>query len=165
MPDFHVTFRDLLDAVNLRHGTNGFTSLPKGGVLRIFSPWKFRRLRPGLNPRTWVPKASKLPLDHRRRLQQLSTLETKNELTNWLVIHIIINIIIRTQLSKPSVYFTYHQFRRPKYFIFRLYKTLMCFVLFLQQSGIIHPHSINWSGFTAKTLCVYSVVGKRSLWT
>ena len=29
MPDFHVTFRDLLHAVNLRHGTNGFTSLPR----------------------------------------------------------------------------------------------------------------------------------------
>ena len=38
MPDFHVTLRDLLHAVNLRHGTNGFTSLPKEGVLRIFSP-------------------------------------------------------------------------------------------------------------------------------
>ena len=36
MPDFHVTFRDLLHAVNLRHGTNGFTSLPKEGLLRIF---------------------------------------------------------------------------------------------------------------------------------
>ena len=68
MPEFHVTFRDLLHAVNLRHGTNGFTSFPKKGVLRIFSPWKIRRLRPGLNPRTWVPKASTLPLDHRSRL-------------------------------------------------------------------------------------------------
>ena len=58
MPDFHVTFRDLLHAVNLRHGTKGFTSLPKEGVLRNFSPWKIRRLRPGLNQRTWVPKAS-----------------------------------------------------------------------------------------------------------
>jgi hypothetical protein len=36
-------------------------------VLRIFSPLKIRRLRPGLNPRTWVPKASMLPLDHRSR--------------------------------------------------------------------------------------------------
>ena len=69
MPDFHVTFRDLLHAVNLRHGTGGFTSLPKEGVLRIFSPWKIRRLRPGLNPRTWVPKGSTLPLDHRSRTQ------------------------------------------------------------------------------------------------
>ena len=63
LPRIH--FRVLLHAANMRHGTNGFTSLPKEGVLRIFSPWKIRRLRPGLNPRTWVPKASTLPLDHR----------------------------------------------------------------------------------------------------
>jgi len=36
--DFHVTFRDLLHAVKLRHGTDGFTSPPKEGVLRILSP-------------------------------------------------------------------------------------------------------------------------------
>ena len=56
MPNFHITFRDLLHAINLRRETNGFTSLLKEGVLRIYSPWKIRRLRPGLNPRTWVPK-------------------------------------------------------------------------------------------------------------
>jgi hypothetical protein len=37
---------------------------PKEGVLRIFFALKIRRLRPGLNPRTWVPEASTLPLDH-----------------------------------------------------------------------------------------------------
>jgi hypothetical protein len=42
-------FRDLLHAANLRHGTDGFASLPKEGVLKIFSPLKIRRLRPGLN--------------------------------------------------------------------------------------------------------------------
>ena len=52
---------DLLHAVKLRHGTDGFTSPPKEGVLRIFS------LRPGVKPRTWVPKASTLPLDHGSR--------------------------------------------------------------------------------------------------
>jgi len=31
-------FRDLLHAVNLRHGTDGFTSPPKEGVLMIFLP-------------------------------------------------------------------------------------------------------------------------------
>ena len=36
--EFHVTFRDLLHAVKLRHGTDGFTSPPKEGVLRIFRP-------------------------------------------------------------------------------------------------------------------------------
>jgi hypothetical protein len=34
----HVTFRDLLYAVKLRHGIDGFTFPPKEGVLRIFSP-------------------------------------------------------------------------------------------------------------------------------
>ena len=33
----------------------------------FFSPWKIRRLRWGVNPRTWVPKASTLTLDHRSR--------------------------------------------------------------------------------------------------
>ena len=67
--DFHVTFRDLLHAANLRHGTDGFTSPPKEGVLKIFiCPLKIWRLRPSLNPRTWVPKASTLPLDHRSRV-------------------------------------------------------------------------------------------------
>jgi len=46
-------FRDLLHAANLRHGTDGFTSPPKEGVLRIFSPLKILRLRPGLNPRNF----------------------------------------------------------------------------------------------------------------
>jgi hypothetical protein len=40
---------NLLHAANLRHGD-----------LRIFSPEKIRRLRPGLNPRTRVPEASML---------------------------------------------------------------------------------------------------------
>jgi len=44
--------RDLLHAANLRHGTDGFTSPPKEGMLRIFSPLKIRQLRPGLNPRS-----------------------------------------------------------------------------------------------------------------
>ena len=60
-----MPFRDLLHAANLRHETDSFTSPPKEGVLRIFFlPLKIRRLRPGLNPRTWVPKASTLPLDN-----------------------------------------------------------------------------------------------------
>jgi hypothetical protein len=58
--DFQGTFRVLLHAANLRHGTHGFTSLPKEGVLSIFPPLKIRRLRPGLNPRTWVSEASTL---------------------------------------------------------------------------------------------------------
>jgi len=36
--DFHGKCRDLLHAVKLRHGTDGFTSPPKEGMLRIFRP-------------------------------------------------------------------------------------------------------------------------------
>jgi len=40
LPKFRIPrkFRDLLHAANLRHGTDGFTSPSKEGVLRIFSP-------------------------------------------------------------------------------------------------------------------------------
>ena len=57
---------------DMGHGTDGFTSPPKEGVLRIFSPLKIRRLRPGLNPPTWVPKASTLPLDHRSQFYPIA---------------------------------------------------------------------------------------------
>ena len=59
------SIQDILHAANLRHGTDGFTSSSKEGVLRIFSPLKIRRLRLGLNPRTWVLKANTLHLDDR----------------------------------------------------------------------------------------------------
>ena len=38
LPKFRLPrkFRDVLHAANLRHGTDGFTSLPKEGVLRNF---------------------------------------------------------------------------------------------------------------------------------
>jgi hypothetical protein len=58
--DFHV----ILGIFYMRHVTDGCTSPPKEGL-------KIRRLRPGLNPRTWVPKASTLtarppkPLEYR----------------------------------------------------------------------------------------------------
>jgi hypothetical protein len=71
--EFHVTFRDLLHAVKLRHGTDGFTSPPKEGVLRIFFALKIWLFWPGVNPRTWVPKASTLPPDHRSRMYGYET--------------------------------------------------------------------------------------------
>ena len=63
-----LKFRDFLRAANLRHGNDGLTSPPKESVLRIFFALKIRRLRTGLNSRTWVLKVSTLPLDHRSRL-------------------------------------------------------------------------------------------------
>jgi hypothetical protein len=57
--DFHVYGGVLLHAVNLRHGTEGFTSL-KEDMLWIFSPEKSDGFRPGSNPRSWVPEGSML---------------------------------------------------------------------------------------------------------
>jgi len=82
--------RDLLHAANLRHGTEGFTSPPKEGVLRIFSPLKILRLRPGLNPRTWVPKASTLPLDHRSRSVSAMEYNCKYQTNTQLFMHFCI---------------------------------------------------------------------------
>jgi hypothetical protein len=38
--DFHSKRTDLLHAAKQWHGTDGFTSPPKDGMLRIFSPEK-----------------------------------------------------------------------------------------------------------------------------
>ena len=42
--------RDLLHAANLRHGTDGFTSPPKEGVLRIFFAFKNPTASAGFEP-------------------------------------------------------------------------------------------------------------------
>jgi hypothetical protein len=42
-----------------------------GPTVEDFFALKIRRLRPGANPQTWVPKASTLPLDHRNRLMNM----------------------------------------------------------------------------------------------
>jgi hypothetical protein len=68
--DFHGKCTDLLHAAKLRHGTDGFTSSPEEGMLRIFVARKIRRLQPGLNLRTWVQEVSMLTT---RPLKLLST--------------------------------------------------------------------------------------------
>jgi hypothetical protein len=61
--------RVLLYAAKLRHGTEGFTSPPKKGMLRILLPEKSDGFSRVSNPRTWVPEASMVttrpkPLDY-----------------------------------------------------------------------------------------------------
>ena len=48
LPRIH--FRVLLHAANMQHGTNGFTSLPKEGVLRIFFALKNPTASAGFEP-------------------------------------------------------------------------------------------------------------------
>jgi len=62
--NFHVTF-GFFHVVNLRHGTDGFTSPPKEGALRNFSP-------ENSDCRVWTrefgyQRPARSPLDHRSR--------------------------------------------------------------------------------------------------
>jgi hypothetical protein len=66
-----VSYRVLWHATNLWHGANGFTSLLKEGMLRIFSPEKIQQLWLGANPRSWVPEASMLTIRLPKLLQLL----------------------------------------------------------------------------------------------
>ena len=63
--EWSVRRRDLYLTTHNNH--NRQTSIPPRRAEDFYLPLKIRRLRPGLNPRTWVPKASTLPLDHRSR--------------------------------------------------------------------------------------------------
>jgi len=63
--DFHVTFRDLLHAVKLTTWDRRLYFPSEGRRAEDFFALKIRWLWQGLNLRTWVPKASTLPLDHR----------------------------------------------------------------------------------------------------
>jgi hypothetical protein len=38
--NFHVNRKNILDAANLRHGTDGLTTPPKESILWMFSPEK-----------------------------------------------------------------------------------------------------------------------------
>ena len=53
-------------------GPTALLPLRRKACWGFFRPLKIRRLRPGLNPRTWVLKASTLPLDHRSRYVLIS---------------------------------------------------------------------------------------------
>ena len=57
---FHFTFGFFFTCRKLRHRTDGFTSPPMEGALRIFSPEKSDGFGRVLNSRTWVPEASTL---------------------------------------------------------------------------------------------------------
>ena len=48
-------------------GLTALLPLRRKACWGFFSPLKIGRLRPGLNPRTWVLKVSTLPLDHPSR--------------------------------------------------------------------------------------------------
>jgi hypothetical protein len=71
MHDFHGTVRVLYMSQIYDMGPTALLPLRRKACWGFFSPLKIRRLHTGLNPRTWVLKASTLPLDHRSRLARV----------------------------------------------------------------------------------------------
>ena len=64
----------LLHAVNLRHGTDGFTSPPKEGALRIFSPEKSDGFGRVWTRELGYQRSARSPPDHRSRwISELGT--------------------------------------------------------------------------------------------
>ena len=66
-------FRDLLHAAATTWDRRLYFPF-EGRRAEHFFALKIPRLRPGVNPRTWVPKASTLPLDHQTWVPKASTL-------------------------------------------------------------------------------------------
>jgi hypothetical protein len=63
--DLHVTFRDFFTCCKATTWDRRLYFPFEGRRAEDFFALKIRRLRPGANPRIWVPKASTLSLDHR----------------------------------------------------------------------------------------------------
>ena len=63
--EWSVRRRELYLTTHDNH--NRQTSMPPRRAEDFYLPLKIRRLRPGLNPRTWLPKASRPPPNHRIR--------------------------------------------------------------------------------------------------
>ena len=111
-PDFH----DLLYAVNLRYGTNGFTPLPKEGVLRILFALKNPTVSAWFEPANLGTKGqhatSRPPKPivgrcyrntlyqlHRRYSDEESGKITKNEQTCLWVTHRHLNTVQRHSMK------------------------------------------------------------------
>ena len=70
-------------AVNLRHGTDGFTFPPKEGVLRIFSPKKSDGYGRVWTRELGYQRPARLPLDHRSH----SAIIRPNKKTQYCYVH------------------------------------------------------------------------------
>jgi hypothetical protein len=66
----------------------------------FFAP-KIRRLRLGANPRTWVPKDSTLPLDHRSRLKA-DVNSSCNKYSRWQKVNVQSAVNFRSFVNKLS---------------------------------------------------------------
>jgi len=76
----------LLYAVNLRHGTDSFTSPPKEGALRIFSPEKSEGFGRVWTCELGYQRPARLPLDHRSRFWRTTNKQYPLGTTVWKIL-------------------------------------------------------------------------------
>ena len=67
--EWSVRRRDLYLTTHNSH--NRQTSMPPRRAENFYLPLNIRWLQQGLNPRTWLPKANTLSLDHRSRSEEM----------------------------------------------------------------------------------------------
>ena len=77
-------FRDFYMLQIYDMGPTALLPFRRKGSKGFFRHEKSWRLRPGLNPRTWVFKGSTLPLDHRSRYNDPSSITGPRRTGKWL---------------------------------------------------------------------------------
>jgi hypothetical protein len=118
--DFHVIVEIFYMPQICDMGQTALLPLRRKACWGFFSPLKIRRLRPGLKPRTWVPKASTLPLDHRSRFRHIygpiilyDTKDTelccillvtrKGLKTQYIILRLCVCLLIADEISRRDV--------------------------------------------------------------
>jgi hypothetical protein len=123
-------------------------------MLRIFPPLKIRRLRPGLNPRTWVPEASTLT----PRPPKPPTARLNINLT------LTIYLYIRTILKINSDYFPVSYSRKRNYtrkisnlkltFSYLFWHMKCCCFYYSERSDKLKLHTVNSKRWITVILCM-----------
>jgi hypothetical protein len=92
---------------------------------------KIRCLRPGLNPRTWVPKASTLPLDHRSRWKPQIKAEKSDILKRIYFTRKYLSDIISSIIKVPYFAMSWLIYVYCNCINFRLTKVVLFLLLYL----------------------------------
>ena len=104
--------RDLLHAANLRHGTDGFTSPPKEGVLKIFSRLKIPTVSAGFEPANLGTKgqhATSRPPKPRSIMSMKNSNDTNGNQTRYLPACSAVKngLVTKGFLNKNVMFLTY----------------------------------------------------------
>ena len=108
----------------------------EGRRAEVFFALKIQRFRQGANPRTWVPKASTLPLDHRSRFSSVySTLNLFVHLFHGHTMYVLqLTSPIPSLLSQSSSHISTATFVPTKCYVIFAVFPVTCFKYWLNIS-------------------------------